>query len=184
MVGRSRRRQTRALYRPRAACARTTRARPCKLRMQMRSLRISPCFLTRLPGAPFSVAPSWPLLCTLCQKNLEKNLGVRPIAVGEVLRRLLGKLLCEAVREEARKCLWPQQAGVNSHALAAGMPALKAAGAPGQGGPNVVGPDHSGSWNNRSQGTSYPRLALSTAARVRRSRAADLPVSIFFGFIF
>ena len=38
--------------------------------------------------------------------------GVRPIAVGEVLRRLVGKLLCQSVREAARDHLWPCQLGV------------------------------------------------------------------------
>ena len=54
------------------ACARTTCARPCKLRTQMRSLRILPCFPTRLPGArrPFLLLPSWQVLpYTLCLKQ-------------------------------------------------------------------------------------------------------------------
>ncbi|CAE7231929.1 unnamed protein product [Symbiodinium natans] len=38
--------------------------------------------------------------------------GVRPIAIGEVLRRLVGKLLCGSVREAARDQLWPLQVGV------------------------------------------------------------------------
>ena len=42
----------------------------------------------------------------------KKQGGVRPIAVGEVLRRLVGKLWCQAVREESRAYLWPLQVGV------------------------------------------------------------------------
>ena len=38
--------------------------------------------------------------------------GVRPIAIGEVMRRLTGKCLMAAVREEARAFLWPAQLGV------------------------------------------------------------------------
>ena len=38
--------------------------------------------------------------------------GIRPIAIGEVLRRLTGKCLMAAVRDEARACLWPAQLGV------------------------------------------------------------------------
>ena len=60
--------------------------------------------------APSPVAP---FLAGASLHALPKTAGgVRPIAVGEVLRRLVGKLLCEAVREEARECLWPLQVGV------------------------------------------------------------------------
>ena len=38
--------------------------------------------------------------------------GVRPIAIGEVVRRLTGKCLMTAVREEAQAFLWPAQLGV------------------------------------------------------------------------
>ena len=38
--------------------------------------------------------------------------GVRPIAVGEVFRRLVGKVLCKAVREAAREYFEPVQVGV------------------------------------------------------------------------
>ena len=38
--------------------------------------------------------------------------GVRPIAVGEVVRRLVGKVLCMSLREEARDYLQPLQLGV------------------------------------------------------------------------
>ena len=42
----------------------------------------------------------------------KKSGGVRPIAVGETLRRLVGKLLCQAVREDVRAHFWPLQVGV------------------------------------------------------------------------
>ena len=38
--------------------------------------------------------------------------GVRPIAVGEVLRRLTGKCLMAMVKEDARAYFWPAQVGV------------------------------------------------------------------------
>ncbi|CAE7225374.1 unnamed protein product [Symbiodinium natans] len=38
--------------------------------------------------------------------------GVRPIAVGELLRRLTGKCLMSLVRDEARAYFWPAQVGV------------------------------------------------------------------------
>ena len=38
--------------------------------------------------------------------------GVRPIAIGEVLRRLTGKCLMHLVQADARAHLWPAQAGV------------------------------------------------------------------------
>ena len=38
--------------------------------------------------------------------------GVRPIAVGELLRRLTAKCLMQQVRSEARQHFWPAQAGV------------------------------------------------------------------------
>ena len=37
---------------------------------------------------------------------------VRPIAVGETLRRLVGKCMCQAYKEESRSLLWPLQVGV------------------------------------------------------------------------
>ena len=40
------------------------------------------------------------------------NGGVRPIAVGEILRRLTGKCLMQLVQEEARRTFWPTQLGV------------------------------------------------------------------------
>ena len=38
--------------------------------------------------------------------------GVRPIAIGEVLRRLVGKCLMSLVKEDAARYFWPTQAGV------------------------------------------------------------------------
>ena len=38
--------------------------------------------------------------------------GVRPIAVGEILRRLAAKCLCDIVKEDARAYTWPAQVGV------------------------------------------------------------------------
>ena len=38
--------------------------------------------------------------------------GIRPIAVGEILRRLTGKCLMSVVREDARSYFWPVQVGV------------------------------------------------------------------------
>ena len=40
------------------------------------------------------------------------NGGVRPIAVGEILRRLAGKYLMSLVREDAQSYFWPVQVGV------------------------------------------------------------------------
>ena len=38
--------------------------------------------------------------------------GLRPIAVGEVLRRLTGKCLCSVVRDSAKEYFGPAQIGV------------------------------------------------------------------------
>ena len=38
--------------------------------------------------------------------------GVRPIAIGEILRRLVGKCLLRQIRDEVRTSLWPAQVGV------------------------------------------------------------------------
>ena len=40
--------------------------------------------------------------------------GVRPIAIGDVFRRLVGKVLCKAVREAAREYCQPVQVGVRT----------------------------------------------------------------------
>ena len=42
----------------------------------------------------------------------QKDGDVRPIAVGECLRRLIAKCLCQAYKEEATSALWPLQLGV------------------------------------------------------------------------
>ena len=42
----------------------------------------------------------------------KKHGGARPIAAKETLRRLVAKLLCRSVRQEARDYLFPLQLGV------------------------------------------------------------------------
>ncbi len=44
----------------------------------------------------------------------KKKGGVRPIAVGEILRRLVGKALCSAAKEDATNYFQPVQVGVGS----------------------------------------------------------------------
>ena len=44
----------------------------------------------------------------------KKDGGVRPIAVGEALRRLVAKVLCESSKQAARSYLWPLQVGCGS----------------------------------------------------------------------
>ena len=65
--------------------------------------------------APASVAPASvaPVLAGAGLVALAKPAGgLRPIAVGELLRRLTGKCLMTLVREEARAFFWPAQVGV------------------------------------------------------------------------
>ena len=38
--------------------------------------------------------------------------GIRPIAVGEVLRRLVAKCFCNTYEKEVSNYLWPKQIGV------------------------------------------------------------------------
>ena len=60
--------------------------------------------------APESVAP---FLAGASLHALSKKDGtLRPIAVGECLRRLVAKTLCTAYKEQARQLLWPLQIGV------------------------------------------------------------------------
>ena len=60
--------------------------------------------------APASIAP---VLAGAGLVALAKPAGgLRPIAVGELLRRLTGKCLMTLVREEARAFFWPAQVGV------------------------------------------------------------------------
>ena len=40
--------------------------------------------------------------------------GLRPIAVGEVFRRMLGKILCKEAKESIHTFFWPRQVGVGS----------------------------------------------------------------------
>ena len=44
----------------------------------------------------------------------KKDGGVRPIAVGEILRRLTAKCLCHTAKDHARRVLWPLQVGCGS----------------------------------------------------------------------
>ena len=38
--------------------------------------------------------------------------GIRPIAIGEVIRRLVAKCFCKHYEKEASAYLWPRQIGV------------------------------------------------------------------------
>ena len=58
-------------------------------------------------------APVAPVLAGAALVALPKpGGGVRPIAVGEILRRLTGKCLMGLVRQDARSFFWPAQVGV------------------------------------------------------------------------
>ena len=60
--------------------------------------------------APTEVAP-W--LCGASLMALPKKDGSsRPIAVGEVIRRITSKILCTAYKDHASEYLWPLQIGV------------------------------------------------------------------------
>ena len=59
--------------------------------------------------APRSLAP-FLAGATLVALDKEDG-GLRPVAVGEVLRRLTGKALCELIKKKARPLLWPLQVG-------------------------------------------------------------------------
>ena len=68
------------------------------------------CHLLARGEAPATLAPH--LAGATLHALPKPQGGVRPIAIGEVLRRLVGKLLCGSVREAARDQLWPLQVGV------------------------------------------------------------------------
>eukprot|EP00662_Eupelagonemidae_sp_cell21_P016174 gene16174-22683_t len=52
--------------------------------------------------------------------------GVRPIAMGEVTRRLVAKCLCDAFRDDARAWLWPFQIGAFLREIRNRLPGLAA----------------------------------------------------------
>eukprot|EP00973_Karenia_brevis_P016760 2295660-Karenia_brevis.AAC.1 len=63
-------------------------------------------------GAPDELAPH--LAGAKLFAASKKDGGVRPIAVGEALRRLVAKVLCELNKQSARDHLWPFQVGCGS----------------------------------------------------------------------
>ena len=68
------------------------------------------CYILARGEAPTTLAPH--LAGGTLHALPKPQGGVRPIAVGEVLRRLVGKLLCQHAREAARAQLAPLQVGV------------------------------------------------------------------------
>ena len=68
------------------------------------------CQLLAQGEVPAAVSPSF--AGAALHALPKKHGGVRPIAVGETLRRLVAKLLCRSVRQEARDYLFPLQLGV------------------------------------------------------------------------
>lgn len=68
------------------------------------------CQLLARGEAPASLAPQ--LVGASLHALPKPSGGVRPIAVGESLRRLVGKLLRQAVKTDVRSGLWPLQIGV------------------------------------------------------------------------
>ncbi|CAL1143640.1 unnamed protein product [Cladocopium goreaui] len=68
------------------------------------------CQLLARGEAPALVAPH--LAGARLHALPKKQGGVRPIAVGETLRRLVSKVLCQAVREDAVNHFWPLQCPV------------------------------------------------------------------------
>ena len=71
---------------------------PSGLRVQHQG-QVCPAIAPVLAGAGLVAVP-------------KPNGGVRPIAVGEILRRLTGKYLMQTVQEDARRAFWPTQLGV------------------------------------------------------------------------
>ena len=68
------------------------------------------CQLLANGEAPAAVAPH--LAGARLHALPKKSGGVRPIAVGETLRRLVSKVLCQSVRTDAAQFFWPLQVGV------------------------------------------------------------------------
>jgi hypothetical protein len=60
--------------------------------------------------APMAVAPSLAGAGLLAMPKPKG--GIRPIAIGEVLRRIVGKFLCTSVKKEAKTFFHPCQVGV------------------------------------------------------------------------
>jgi hypothetical protein len=68
------------------------------------------CQLLANGEAPAAVAPH--LAGARLHALPKKSGGVRPIAVGETLRRLVSKVLCQSVRADCAQYFWPLQVGV------------------------------------------------------------------------
>eukprot|EP00662_Eupelagonemidae_sp_cell21_P046891 gene46891-41891_t len=62
-------------------------------------------------AVPAAVAPHL-AGASLIAMSKKSGDGVRPIAVGECIRRLVAKCLCAAFRDDARAWLFPHQIGV------------------------------------------------------------------------
>ena len=71
---------------------------------------VGPCQLLAKGEAPAVVAPY--LGGARLHALPKKTGGVRPIAVGETIRRLVGKVLCHATRDDSNQYFWPLQVGV------------------------------------------------------------------------
>ena len=63
-------------------------------------------------AAPASIAPYFAGASLMAIEK--KGGGLRPIAIGEILRRLVGKVLCQNVKQAAQTYFWPRQVGVGS----------------------------------------------------------------------
>ena len=68
------------------------------------------CQLLANGEAPAAVTPH--LAGTRLHALPRKSGGVRPIAVGKTLRRLVSKVLCQSVRADYAQYFWPLQVGV------------------------------------------------------------------------
>ena len=51
-------------------------------------------------------------LIAIQKPNSKGGHGIRPVAVGEIIRRLVGKCMCQTIKEESRELLFPLQIGV------------------------------------------------------------------------